>query len=128
MIILVAMEVYLILILSLLDPCKMESINVAGLANGGKCIDQTSEYDERYNCNRALDGNTLENDNVGQNSGTWALRYGNPLKRPFMTIAFARRYTIDRLRLMQRWYQHILVRYIELDFMNGQRKKVRTHF
>ncbi len=67
----------------------------------------------------------LANDNPGQNSGAWALRYGNPLKRPFMTIEFVRRYTIDRLRLMQRWYQHLLVRYIELEFMNGQMKKVK---
>ncbi len=105
---------YVLTVLLLIGWSTQERRNVASLANGGKCIHQVSRFPagEHAHCNGALDDRT--DALYAQSNGYWGTyKLGIGAS---MTVQFAKEYTIDRIRLMQRWWQITLVKCIDLEF------------
>ncbi len=115
---------FLLIALLSVDSSKTESKNVANLANGAKCIHQSEQYDAPWHCDKALDG-VSKSHSGAEHLGGWATK-GQGIGAS-MTIQFAGAYTINRIRLMQRWFYHILAKYIQLQFQDGSTEEVFTY-
>ncbi len=111
----------LLVVLLSVDFSKTQSENVASLANGAKCIQQSQQYDTWWHCDKALDGVSKVN-SVDFSRGGWATR--NQGVGASMTVQFAEPHTINRMRVMQRYWQITLAKYLQLQFQDGSTEEV----
>ncbi len=96
--------------------------NVASLANGARCIQQTNQFSASFHCFGALDDKTHALS--AQSNGAWST-YMKGIGAS-MTVQFAKEYRINRIRLMMRWWQIALIKYIDIEFTDGTIEQVYT--
>ncbi len=78
------------------DTTRSRSINVASITNGGYCSDQSSHFNEYYDCCYAINDVVL--------TGPYHEWLTNDLGvESWMTLNFAQVYTVNRVRFMQQW-------------------------
>ncbi len=112
----------LVVILLSIDGGTLESINVASLGHGARCIQQTSQYNKFYHCDHALDGKLFERNDAF--NGGWVTAPSQGINAS-MTVQFAKTYIIDRVKLMQRLSHRNLARHVILTYKDGTMEKVK---
>ena len=93
-----------------LEYLRCAYFNVAGGANGGKCVGASGNYAA---CHRAIDGSSAS----GTTDNGWA--HAGAGVGSWIKIEFARQYLINTIRVMQRPTAVEQSRGLKLTFMNG---------
>ncbi|XP_048576191.1 uncharacterized protein LOC5508455 [Nematostella vectensis] len=96
------------------DQLRCTNLNVAATANGGSCVEATTPSPD---CNLTIDGRAESGNNVYEWWATGGLGH-------FIKIQFAREFTIDTLRIMQRASAVEQNQKLLLEFSDGSSTKV----